>query len=487
MKRESVSARDVFLPWVQQIGADALLSAISELHPETIVFAVDAQRNVVFWSEGAERLLGFTAAEIVGQHCLKASRCAACMAGCGVEQYEQVRGVEQTLHCADGTTLRVTKYAQGFRDAQGRFAGSIEWLQPVREAEPRAQARALPLLDTEQKDRTSFHRIRSRDPGMQRLFDTVTNVSKTDVTVLVRGESGSGKELLARAIHEESHRHAGPFLAVNCAAMTPTLLESELFGHEKGAFTGATNTHPGVFERANRGTLFLDEVAELPLELQAKLLRVLEERQFFRVGGTKPISVDVRIISATHRSLREEVREGRFREDLMYRLRVVPLFLPPLRDRREDIPLLADEFIRLLNKRGLRQVNEVAPDAMRAMYDYPWPGNVRELRNVVEYGFAVGNGERLALAELPPELQRREEGPGIYPGGMAERPADISGAFIGSPGTSVPGRLRKLGEAEEKARIAEALADARGHLGQAAASLGISRPTLWRKRKKYEL
>lgn len=469
-----------------QVGPERLFSALANVMPEAIVFAVDAERNVVFWSRGAERMLGFSAAEMLGQHCLKGSRCAACMSGCGVQEFGTLAGVAQVLHRADGSSVALTKYAQAFQDEAGRFLGAIEWLQPDRDDHVETAPHALPLLESTQKERTAFHRIRSRDPDMQQLFGTVQNVARTDVTVLVRGESGSGKELLARAIHEESHRRDGPFLAVNCAAMTPTLLESELFGHEKGAFTGATSTHPGVFERANHGTLFLDEVAELPLELQAKLLRVLEERQFFRVGGTRAISVDVRIISATHRSLREEVRAGRFREDLMYRLRVVPLFLPPLRERRGDIPMLVDDFIHLLNKRGLRNVREVAPEAMRAMYDYHWPGNVRELRNVVEYAFAVGSGDRLALQELPPELRR---GPN-----EASVPSRAGHPHEGAPSTldlasggRAEQRWRRLGEADEKARIAQALEHEHGHLGRAADRLGMSRPTLWRKRKKYGL
>jgi two-component system response regulator AtoC len=303
----------------------------------------------------------------------------------------------------------------------------------------------------------------------------VRNVAKSNVTVLVRGESGSGKELFARAIHVESHRRSGPFLAINCAAVTPGLLESELFGHEKGAFTGALHTHHGLFERADQGTLFLDEVAELPLELQAKLLRVIEERTFFRVGGTTPIEVDVRIVSATHRSLRAEVAARRFREDLMYRLRVVPIFLPPVRERTIDIPILVEHFIDKLSARGHRSVQRVTPEAMGALLAYPWPGNVRELKNAVEYALAVGQGDTLSLDDLPPEVR------GVDPRAPVALPA---------PGPDPAGTGRAAArpdepdEPDERTAIASALAAAGGHIGKAAKMLGVSRPTLWRKRKK---
>jgi transcriptional regulator with PAS, ATPase and Fis domain len=298
---------------------------------------------------------------------------------------------------------------------------------------------------------------------MKRAFQTIRNVAETDATVLVRGESGSGKELVARAIHVESHRAKGPFVAVNCAALTPGLLESELFGHVRGAFTGAVKDRTGLFEQAEGGTLFLDEVAELPLETQSKLLRVLEERVVTRVGASKERPVDVRIIAATHRALRAEVDAGRFREDLMYRLRVVPIFLPPLRDRPGDVEVLLRTFLRRFNETGPRRVETVAPDAMRALLDHDWPGNVRELRNVVEYAFAVGRGEELLLAELPPELTEARTLSG------ADEPLGVLDA-----------------EAEAR-RLREALQLEGGRVGAAARRLGMSRATFWRKRRKHGL
>jgi transcriptional regulator with PAS, ATPase and Fis domain len=454
--------------WLGDVGGAEAFAALADAWPDAAVFAVDGERNVVFWSKGAERLLGFPPGEILGQHCLKGSRCPQCMRGCGIAEHGQVQGTRLEMYRADGELVAVRKYARGFSDAAGRFQGGVEILVP--DGAP-AQAPVVPAV--ERVGAESFHGIVTCDPSMQQLFSTVRNVAKSNVTVLVRGESGSGKELFARALHAESHRRSGPFLAINCAAVTPGLLESELFGHEKGAFTGALHSHPGLFERADGGTLFLDEVAELSLELQAKLLRVIEERTFFRVGGTAPIEVDVRIVSATHRSLRAEVAARRFREDLMYRLRVVPIFLPPLRERTIDIPILVAHFIEKLGARGHRSVQRVAPEAMRAFHAYPWPGNVRELKNAVEYALAVGQGDALSLGDLPPDVR------GVDPRAPVALPPP--GA---APEPDAETRAGQPDEPDERTAIAAALAAAGGHIGKAATMLGMSRPTLWRKRKK---
>ena len=300
---------------------------------------------------------------------------------------------------------------------------------------------------------------------MQAVFQIIENAAETTATVLVRGESGSGKELVAKAIHDLSSRRSAPFLAINCAALSSSLLESELFGHVRGAFTGAIKDHHGLFHRAQGGTLFLDEVAELPLELQAKLLRVLQERNYIPVGGDKSISVDVRIVAATHRSLREEVKNGQFREDLMYRLRVVPIFLPPLRERREDISLLLWHFIKLHNADNFRHIEKIEPQAMRTLLDYSWPGNIRELHNVVEYAFAVGRGSILRSSELPPEFRE------VKPVNSAE--------------VVKPTYYQPLSPEQEKEAILKALQTTYGRVNPAAALVGMSRATFWRKRKIY--
>ena len=370
-------------PWLKQIGAETVVTALADSLDNAAIFAVDRDRNVVMWSLGAERLLGFRAEEVLGQHCLKANRCRQCMVGCGIAELGQVVGVPLELYGADGQAVRLKKTARAFFDSDGQFAGGIEVLVP-----------AAPVAPGPTRVHTTnavqlFHGMATADPALQQIFETCRNVAETDASVLVRGESGTGKELLARALHAEGNRRDGPFLAVNCAAMTASLMESELFGHVKGAFTGAVKDREGIFRRADKGTLFLDEVAELPLDLQAKLLRVLEERSVTPVGGTRSLPIDVRIVAATHQSLRRRAAAGAFREDLMFRLRVVPIFLPPLRDRRVDIPVLLWRFVGERNLYGPRVVDSVAPAAMRAMLDYGWPGNVRELKNVIDYAFAV--------------------------------------------------------------------------------------------------
>ena len=307
-----------------------------------------------------------------------------------------------------------------------------------------------------------FGGLVSVSPQMKELQKLVERVARTDASVLVRGETGTGKELVARAIHDLSPRRDAPFRAINCATLTPELLASELFGHVKGAFTGAVKDRRGLFRLADGGTLFLDEVAEIPLDLQARLLRVLQERRFVPLGGTEPVSVDVRLVSATLRSLRHEVEDGRFREDLMYRIRVVPLFLPPLREREGDIEALTEHFVHELNQRGLRTVERVSDEAMSALLRHRWPGNVRELSNVLEYAFAVGEGPVLGIEDLTPELR-------------GEEPPPDRGA-----------RDKTLPEMERE-RIMDALRAHGGRKGKAAEELGMSRSTLWRKLREHGL
>ena len=300
-----------------------------------------------------------------------------------------------------------------------------------------------------------FHGVWTRDAELQRIFRIVEKVARTESSVLVRGESGTGKERIAHALHALSPRTKGPFRAINCAALPPTLLESELFGHVRGAFTGAVRDSPGHFRLANRGSLFLDEVAEMPLDLQAKMLRVLETRTVIPVGGREPVPVDVRIIAATHRALRREVEAGRFRADLMYRLRVVPLFLPSLRERPGDILPLATRFLDELQQRGPRRVERFSPGARRLLEGHPWPGNVRELRNVMEYAYVIGEGPVVREADLPPEFSE--------------------------PRPPAPATSAGLDASLNPEQVRAALAQAGGNRSEAARLLGISRVTLWRR------
>jgi DNA-binding NtrC family response regulator len=341
-----------------------------------------------------------------------------------------------------------------------------------------------------------------RSPAAQRLLDFVARVGPTDATVLLGGESGSGKEMVARAIHRASKRRSGPCIAVNCAALTETLIESELFGHEKGAFTGATDKKLGRFELADKGTLFLDEIGELPLQLQTKFLRVLEEQRFERVGGQKPITTDVRVVAATNRDLADMVRRGTFREDLYYRLSVIHAVVPPLRARPEDIPLLAEHFLARMRGQVSRRIRGFAPDALRLMEQHPWPGNVRELRNAVERAVVLGDSDLIRADDLPPHMgprapaPRRTSTPTPPLGSMAIiEPPDLSRITIDEPeapaavpassGTSdTSGGPKSLRELEREGIIA-ALAATGGNKAQAAVILEIDRSTLYKKLKEY--
>lgn len=325
-------------------------------------------------------------------------------------------------------------------------------------------------------DVPSFEGIVGRSAPMQRIFRLIELLHDNDATILVTGESGTGKEVVARALHARSGRH-GPFVAVNCAALPADLLESELFGHVRGAFTGALRDRAGRFEVADGGTLFLDEIGDVPAALQVKLLRVLQDRSFERVGDTRTRKVDVRVIAATHVDLAEAVALGRFREDLFYRLRVVPIHVPPLRERRDDLTLLIPHLLNRIGQRRGRALR-LAPAALEALVSWDWPGNVRELENALEYATALCEGQTIHVEHLPA---------GIGPGGR-ERPAPAR-PVTPLPVAAVPAAVLDLSPAEhaESIRIREALARARYRRDETAALLGMSRTTLWRKMKQYRL
>ncbi|MEZ4404567.1 MAG: sigma 54-interacting transcriptional regulator [Kofleriaceae bacterium] len=343
------------------------------------------------------------------------------------------------------------------------------------------------------EERLGDRELIGRSPAALALFELVARVAPTDATVLLGGESGAGKEMVARAIHRGSRRASGPCVAVNCAALTETLIESELFGHERGAFTGATDKKIGRFEAADKGTLFLDEIGEMPLPLQTKLLRVLEEREFERVGGTRAVSVDVRLIAATNRDLPEQVRRGQFREDLYYRLSVIHAVVPSLRERADDIPLLAEHFLVRMRQQIGRRVRGFRPDALAALAAHSWPGNVRELRNAIERAVVLGRSEWIEAGDLPPNLTaraQRRSAPTPPLGSMAVAPPLAALPTIGPPPAAPPPAeapaARSLRELEKDGIIA-ALAATGGNKAQAAAILEIDRSTLYKKLKDYDI
>ena len=312
---------------------------------------------------------------------------------------------------------------------------------------------------------TTNSNIIGQGEAMQQLLEMVRTIAPSDATVLISGESGTGKELVAKAIHANSRRSKEAYVAVNCAAITESLLESELFGHEKGAFTGADKRHEGHFFQADKGTLFLDEIGEMPLSMQVKLLRAIQEREVQRVGGSKPVPVDVRIIAATNRDLLHEVEEGRFREDLYYRLNVVMLSLPSLSERLDDIPLLAQHFMLRFAEKNNKSVKGFTPGAMDALLRYPWPGNVRELENIIERAVVLLFGEHISERELPERLLKNQ------------RPVTVLMQNSENPPSL---------EAVERETILETLKRVGGNKSEAAKILGITRKTLHSKLQKYD-
>jgi DNA-binding NtrC family response regulator len=326
----------------------------------------------------------------------------------------------------------------------------------------------LSRLEQENRDlrrRLGRHEMVSASPAMREVMAQIDHVAAAETRVCIRGETGTGKELVARALHEKSARHSGPFVSLNCAAVPAELMESELFGHEKGAFTGAAARHIGKFEQAQGGTLFLDEIGDMPLGMQAKLLRVLEEREIERVGGGQPLPVDVRVIVATHRNLEEQVRQGTFREDLYHRVFVFPIVLPPLRDRREDIRVLAEHFVRQLAEQNNWKPKTFSREAVEALERYSWPGNIRELRNVVERVMLLAPGDAVDAATIERALPQT-------------LPAAGNGALVLE---AANGTLAERVDSFERATILAELKRNRHHMTNTAKALGLERSHLYKK------
>jgi|WetSurMetagenome_2_1015567.scaffolds.fasta_scaffold41134_3 DNA-binding NtrC family response regulator len=399
----------------------------------------------------------------------------------GMEVLKRVKESEPSVG-----VLLITAFGSVESAVQAMKVGADDYLaKPVDLYELRRRVQALvekrrlknevDELKARLDERFGFEHIIGNSRPMRELFQQVRMAAPTKVTVLIQGESGTGKELIANAIHQNSDRKRNRFLPINCAAIPGNLIESELFGHERGSFTGAEKAHPGKFEQATGGTLFLDEIGELSLDLQAKLLRVLEERVVTRVGGTQPIHVDVRIVTATHRDLPLMVSEGKFREDLMYRLKVVELRIPPLRERLEDIPLLVQAFISQFNREHGKAIQGVSDEVLRLLSAYSWPGNVRELRNLVERMVIFCAEDELRVAHLPYDFKAGTFQPPVAH--VAGAPAPLRPALGGDS-------VQALDEMERQA-IYRALQETGGNKTQAARILGIGVRTLHRKLNEY--
>jgi Nif-specific regulatory protein len=371
------------------------------------------------------------------------------------------------------------------KELRGILTHAIERFQLVRENRRLSEQlqQYAGILSSDAHGAFNFGAIVGDSPPLREVLARVEQVAQTSSTVLLRGETGTGKEMVARAIHINSAREARPFVRVNCAALAPGVLESELFGHEKGAFTGAVARRLGRFELADGGTLFLDEVGDLPLDVQVKLLRVLQEREFERVGGTDTVKVDVRVVSATHRDLEQQIAAGEFREDLYYRLNVFPIRLPPLRERASDIPGLCEHFIQKYAQTIGKAVRGVDPGALVSLAAYPWPGNVRELENVIERAMILARGNELTASDL--EFSRR---PAAAPApGAGSVGTSAAGGRAGGAGRDATRPLHERLSEQERAEIIAAIDQAQGNIAHAARTLGINRSTLYYRLRKHGL
>jgi PAS domain S-box-containing protein len=433
---------------------------VNTLHDGLLV--VDARGTILNMNPAAEKLTGYSAEELVGRNC-RVLNCSGCQIyglgegkeWCSLYVHNRIRAKKCTITDKNGRALFVMKNASVLKDDHGNVVGAIETLTDISEI-VRQQQEIISLRQTCRLD-DGFHGIIGHAPSMQRLFELIDNVAQSDAPVLIHGPSGTGKELSARAVHDAGPRKTKPFIKVNCAALNENLLESELFGHVKGAYTGADRARIGRFEAAHGGTIFLDEIGDIPLATQVKLLRVLEEKEIERVGDHHPIAVDVRIISATNKNLEKSIAAGQFREDLFFRINVFPLTMPALQDRMEDIPLLMQGFILQNNQRSGKTIEGLSPEAMDALLSYTWPGNVRELRNTIEYAFVLCPGGWIGPAHLPQRIVR------------------------GTPATAA----RDIPAGPEREALLNALRLANGNQSEAARLLGVSRVTVWKRIKKH--
>lgn len=427
------------------------------------VFTVDREFVITSFNRAAEAITGFSVGEALGQHCYNIFRTSVCQDGCVLAQSirtgKPVTGFEVNILDRDNNEVPISISTSLLVDGDGQPVGGVETFRDLT---------AVHQLLEEIRRRHTLHDLVSKNAAMQQVFAMVTDVAASDAAVVIEGETGTGKGLLARAIHQESARRVAPFIQVNCGALPDSLLESELFGHVPGAFTDARSERKGRFELADGGTLFLDEIGDTSPAMQVKLLRMLQEGVFEPVGSSETRSADVRVIAATHRDLQRLVDTGVFRSDLFYRINTVRLAIPPLRERREDIPLLVDHFVARFNEltgRGLtgKRVSGISGEAMRALLRHSWPGNVRELEHAVEHSFVLVKGSQINLAHLPPEVT-----------GSVPPQADPA---------STEGRCNILDGAERQA-IESTLARHGWNKAAACRELGLSRTTLWRKMKR---
>jgi two-component system response regulator HydG len=445
----------VFQEMMERVGQEGRRLRKILDHLDIGIFACDRGGHISFFNTSAERITGYLRREVLGKPCsdlFPEEFCRLAPRG-GPQADTAAQDREIHLRASDGRQVPVRARTL---DLGGQGTATLTTFSD------------LSLVDRyrrELQERYTFQDMVSADPAMHKLFEILPAVAASDATVLIEGPTGTGKDLLAKVIHNASPRAKRPLIKVNCAALPDNLLESELFGYVKGAFTGADRDKPGRFQDAHGGTLFLDEIGDLPLALQAKLLRVLEDHEFYPLGSRRPVKVDVRILSATNRELARQVAEGRFRQDLFYRLNVLRLELPPLRARRGDLPLLIEHVLQRLCADKNRRIEGIAEDALAILLNHDYPGNVRELENILEHALIICPEQTIAARHLPLALQ-------------------AGNAPVCAPEAPRP-EVPPPPQTDEKQRIVEALARHGGNRRQTAHSLGMDRTTLWRKMKRY--
>jgi PAS domain S-box-containing protein len=425
------------------------------------VFTVDHQGRITSFNRAAEKITGFSKDQAIGQYCHEIFRANTCFEACPLkhtaETTEAIINLEVNILNRDNKEIPISISTAVVKDHEGKVVGAVETFRDLS---------LIKELHKEIYRQYSFQDILGRSKPMLKLFRILPDIAQSDATVLIEGESGTGKELFATAVHNLGSRQDKPLIKVNCAALPETLLESELFGYKKGAFTDAKKDKPGRFRQAHGGTIFLDEIGDMSKGTQVKLLRVLEQKEYEPLGTNKTERVDVRIIAATNRDLMEMMHRREFREDLFFRINVIRLSIPPLRERREDIPLLLDHFIERINLKQSKQIKKVSSSALKTLFDYDFPGNVRELENIIEHAMILTKGIEIQSRHLPSYLTRKHE--------VSHTPASLP-----------EGEDMSVLDNVERDLIVRALERHRGRTAGAAKELGVHRSTLWRKIKRY--
>ncbi|MFP4012637.1 MAG: sigma-54 interaction domain-containing protein [Chitinispirillaceae bacterium] len=431
------------------------------------LFIIDKKGTILYCNKALEDMTGLSKEQLIGKSCctLMKEECNP-PPGCPLYSEGSLTNTECYIKHVSGNVLPVIKNARVLTSSQGETLGAVETLTDISKLKNTEQR--LSHLERQFRRRDGIGALVGKSARMQELYSLIDLAAQSQATILLTGESGTGKELAASAIHLSSSRAAAPFVKVNCSAIPENLLESELFGHVRGAFTGAVKDKPGRFEIADGGTLFLDEIGDVSPLIQVKLLRFLQEKEYERLGESVTRKSDVRIISATNRNLKKMVQEGEFREDLYYRLKVFPIHLPPLRERREDIGILIEHFIRKFNRETGKKITGLTHDSAVMLMDYCWPGNVRELENAIEHAFVTCSGGRIDVFDIPAEIRRAEMRNDACQSPTSRKQPKPDLLFSAKPDISSNELLKTLEECN-------------GNRSEAARRLGIDRTTLWRR------